>query len=108
MLVHNSDCGEHNVPGLPRNKSKITNGPGDCRECAEKIRDSLGGGDIHRFEPSPFPNFGPYQGQPQSWTHHYAVVKDGRVYDAFTPRGGVTIDEYKGMWEYGDDINFGF
>ncbi|MFI2612514.1 polymorphic toxin-type HINT domain-containing protein [Kitasatospora sp. NPDC018619] len=110
VLVHNTGpgCGEHDVPGLPKSLNKITDGPGDCLQCAEKIRDSLGGGDIHRFEPSPYPNFGPYQGQPQSWTHHYVVIRDGRVYDAFTPRGGLTISEYKSLWEYGEDINFGF
>ncbi|MET8541073.1 polymorphic toxin-type HINT domain-containing protein, partial [Kitasatospora sp. NPDC004799] len=110
VLVHNSGkpCGEHDVPGLPRTPDKIGTGPGDCKECAESIRDSLGGGNVVRFDPAPYPAFGRYQGQEHVWTHHYVVVRDGRVYDAFTPRGGLTIPEYKALWEYGPDINFGF
>ncbi|MEW2082438.1 polymorphic toxin-type HINT domain-containing protein [Streptomyces sp. NPDC005283] len=108
VLVHNAGgCGEHTIPGLPRPASKITDGPGDCQACAEGIRDSLGGGDLVRFNPPRF--FGPYRKQDtMNWTHHWVVVKDGRVYDAFTPRAGETIAEYKAQWDYGDAINFGF
>jgi hypothetical protein len=36
------------------------------------------------------------------------VVRDGRVYDAFTGHEGVPIEEYKALWENWDAINFGF
>ncbi|MFD9212524.1 hypothetical protein ACFVY9_05245 [Streptomyces sp. NPDC059544] len=35
-------CLTHNVPGLPRDKSKIPDST-DCGACAKRIRDSLGG-----------------------------------------------------------------
>jgi hypothetical protein len=44
----------------------------------------------------------------KGWYSHSVVVKDGRVYDAFTGPSGKTISEYKALWEYGDVINFGF
>lgn len=106
-LAADVPCVEHNVPGFPRDKSKITNGPGDCKACAEQIRDSLGGGEIIRFE-KPGNFFGDYREQYNTWDHHYVVVRDGRVYDAFTPKGGETIAKYKSEWLYGDIINFGF
>ncbi|MFD8821392.1 hypothetical protein ACFV1C_03350 [Streptomyces sp. NPDC059605] len=55
-------CGVHGVPGLPCDKSMITNGPGDCQVCAERIRDSIGDGRIVRI-PAPGPFFGKYHGQ---------------------------------------------
>lgn len=39
---------------------------------------------------------------------HEVVVKDGRVYDAFTGGKGASVAEYKGLWEFSDHINFGF
>ncbi|WP_306321775.1 MULTISPECIES: hypothetical protein [unclassified Streptomyces] len=57
------------------------------------------------------PFFGKYRDQETiNWNNgnHYVVVRDGRVYDAFTPKGGESIAEYKAKREYGDIINFGF
>ncbi|MFC9061219.1 ALF repeat-containing protein, partial [Streptomyces sp. NPDC057074] len=99
-------CGTHDVPGMPRPATAIPR-TGDCKACAERIRDSLGGGEIVRFDPPRY--FGPYRGQDtMSWTHHYVVVLDDRVYDAFTPSGGEAVDVYKSKWLYGDAIEFGF
>jgi hypothetical protein len=42
------------------------------------------------------------------WHEHVVVVKDGRVYDAFTGSQGLPIDEYKDLWRYKDEIDFGF
>jgi len=42
------------------------------------------------------------------WQNHVVVIKDGRVYDAFTGSKGMTIDEYKKLWDGIFDINFGF
>ncbi|GGO75944.1 hypothetical protein GCM10012289_52200 [Nonomuraea cavernae] len=41
-------------------------------------------------------------------TADWVAVRDGRVYDAFTPRGGETTAEYKAQWDYSDAIDFGF
>jgi hypothetical protein len=40
--------------------------------------------------------------------HHEVVVKDGRVFDAFTGSGGATIAEFKALWQYPEAIRFGF
>ncbi len=42
------------------------------------------------------------------WRHHEVVIKDGKVYDAFTGHDGLSIAEYKNLWNHGDLINFGF
>ena len=39
---------------------------------------------------------------------HEVVVREGRVYDAFTGHQGLTISEYKALWEHHEVINFGF
>src|SRR5262245_4385515 len=33
------------------------------------------------------------------WAYHEVVVKDGRVYDAFTGHQGLPIAEYKALWD---------
>ncbi|MFC5019434.1 hypothetical protein [Streptomyces lienomycini] len=64
-------CGMHDVPGLPKAASQITNGPGDCQACAERIRDSLGDGQVVRFGPAG-PFFGNYRGQGTiNWDNGY-------------------------------------
>lgn len=42
------------------------------------------------------------------WAHHTVVVKDGRVYDQFTGSEGLPIEEWKSLWDYTDEIDFGF
>ena len=42
------------------------------------------------------------------WSVHYVVVKEGRVFDALTGPGGLSLSEYKALWQYADMINFGF
>jgi len=42
------------------------------------------------------------------WKYHEVVVKEGRVYDAFTGHKGMPIEEYKALWQYAEAINFGF
>lgn len=44
----------------------------------------------------------------EHWFHHTVVVRNGRVYDAFTGSQGIPIDKYKAMWEMGDILKFGF
>jgi hypothetical protein len=43
-----------------------------------------------------------------NWVEHYAVLKDGRVYDGFTGSSGLQGDEFKGQWDWADGIDFGF
>ena len=42
------------------------------------------------------------------WYYHDVVVKNGRVYDAFTGHQGMAINEYKKLWQFADSIKFGF
>jgi len=51
---------------------------------------------------------GGYREKDWGWGFHKVVVKDGKVYDAFTGGEGATMEEYKSMWEYPDFINFNF
>ncbi|MCP3994806.1 MAG: hypothetical protein GY722_07055, partial [bacterium] len=80
-----------------------------CEDVANRIQATVGG-EIHRIEPGlPGARFlGPRGGKRTDWQYHEVVVKDGRVIDALTGPGGLPIDEFKMLWEYADDINFGF
>ncbi|EDS6039378.1 hypothetical protein ZL39_002580 [Salmonella enterica subsp. enterica] len=51
-------------------------------------------------------HLGKYRGTNPDWAHHDIVLKDGRVYDAFTGSDGLPLDEYKQLWQYPDAINF--
>jgi hypothetical protein len=42
------------------------------------------------------------------WDVHEVVVKNGRVYDAFTGPSGLSVEQYKSLWENADAILFGF
>lgn len=78
-----------------------------CESVAKQIQ-KLIGGDIKRITPSGGPTLGGYRGSNPAWAYHEVVVKEGRVFDAFTGSSGATIDEFKALWEYPDAINFGF
>lgn len=86
-----------------------------CDEWAETFARSPN--EIRTFE-SPLGRqdgwLGPYRpggpGTPavdENWGHHTVVVRDGQVFDQWHP-DGVSISEFKEMWDYGDVINFGF
>ena len=83
-------CGEHGVPGLPQDVSKIPNSFG-CEACAEKIKKSLGGGKLVTIKPTEELLLPKYRGEDSGWYHHVVVVYNGRVYDAWTGRVGETI-----------------
>jgi hypothetical protein len=81
-----------------------------CDEFAAELQQQIGGR-IHSFvPPAGAPWLGDYALKPASefWGHHTVVVRDGRVYDQFTGSDGLPIDEWKALWDYGDDIDFGF
>lgn len=89
-----------------------------CDEWAADFVKRTGGeaNDIKTFENPMGRDFplGPYRpggpGTPavdEDWFHHTVVVRDRQVFDQWHP-DGVGIDEYKQMFDYHDDINFGF
>ena len=79
-----------------------------CEGVARQIHRHIGG-DVHRITPGGrAPQLGGYRGGNMGWSHHEVVVRDGRVYDAFTGHRGLPIGEYKALWEFPEAINFGF
>ncbi len=101
----NSDADKlRKLKGIPWGKCE----PSGCEKVAIKIRNAIGG-DIYRITPAMGVFLPPLNGTTTYWDIHEVVVKDGRVYDAFTGPEGMTIAEYKQSWgEYSDVINFGF
>jgi hypothetical protein len=51
---------------------------------------------------------GRYMGIEPVWFIHQVVVKESRVYDAFTGHQGISVADYKALWEDGEDLDFGF
>ena len=79
-----------------------------CEDFALWVQKKIGG-DIARIRPDfGAPSLGKYRGTNPGWAYHDVVVKDGRVYDAFTGSDGLPLQEYKELWQYPDAINFGF
>lgn len=81
---------------------------GGCERVAAKIQKQIGG-ELHTITPPRgAKSLGPYRGYDTPWADHTVVVKNGRVYDAWTSRYGEPISVYQSRWEYGDVLNFGF
>jgi len=112
VLVHN--CGDLGADWLQRTTSQIYRST-DCGACARNIATRLG------LDPSDLSNYrtlnprsrggslGGYRGVADSgWDQHTVVVSNGRVYDAFGPRSGMPIDEWKRLWTNAGQIDFGF
>ncbi|MEU5869739.1 RHS repeat-associated core domain-containing protein [Nonomuraea sp. NPDC047529] len=105
--------------GVPRGKGGMPNGKvgtpgqwpkqqgGNCKECADKIQDMIGG--EQKQITSPYPWLGPSKHDPNgTWNNHWVVEKDGRIYDGTTGPNGLDKETYKKQWEYHGDIDFGF
>ena len=96
------DCSNYKARDI--NDEKNWNG---CEKFAVNLQKKIGG-DIHRIKPKFGSFLGGYRDAQPGWGHHDVVVKDGKVYDAFTGGKGESISEYKKNWQYSDDIDFGF
>ncbi|GAA4733810.1 polymorphic toxin-type HINT domain-containing protein [Phytohabitans rumicis] len=102
----------HNCPPAPGGGSGFTwprQQGGNCHECATRIQGRIGG-DIVHITPRGAPRLGASTHDPNgTWFEHYAVVKDGRVYDGTTGSSGLAPSQYKAQWgENAPYINFGF
>ena len=97
VLVHNSDgCAPDLGSSWKADSEDSIAGSENCEECALQIQEKLGGGDILQIEPAfpgPYTKL-PYQGVDSGWKAHYAVIKDGQVFDNWTGRNGVPEAEY--------------
>ncbi|MBQ1010712.1 RHS repeat protein [Micromonospora sp. M51] len=106
VLVHNTGCAPDLGPKWkPRPETEIPCSTG-CERVAAQVQKKIGGEIVTIRHGNFF--LGKYRGQDTGWYTHTVVVKDGRVFDAFSGRNGVPINEYKGLWEYNDTIQFGF
>jgi RHS repeat-associated protein len=76
----------------------------NCYECAADIQRILGGGKIIKISPGGgAPRLGPSANDPGGdWRYHYAIEKDGRIYDGFTGPEGLPAGEYAQQFEYWD------
>lgn len=87
---------------------EVSDHPFGCDEFAQQIQQAVGG-EIVTIQPKPpAPLLAGFKGEPIAWGHHTVVVKNGRVYDAFTGHQGMTYGEYKALWEFPGDILFPF
>lgn len=91
-----------------------------CEGVARQIQQAVGGdirvirprgdapvlGGVRNLGERSFRN--PSGGIVRGWAEHHVVVRDGRVFDAFTGPEGEAIDVYKSRWEFPDAIHFGF
>ncbi|MCL1842026.1 MAG: hypothetical protein FWF75_09870, partial [Propionibacteriaceae bacterium] len=41
-----------------------------------------------------------------NWSYHEAVLKNGRIYDAYTGSEGKPISEYLAQWQYPDAVKY--
>ncbi len=79
-----------------------------CEVVAEGIQKIIGG-NRHVIKPKPPARvLDKMDGVSTSWFEHHVVVKDGKVFDAFTGHTGQEIAQYKARFEYWDVIDFGF
>jgi hypothetical protein len=92
-------------PAWPKSNANNSN----CDSVAKRIQKIIGG-DVVTIKPKPpAPRLGPSVNDPSgAWYYHVAVVKDGRVYDAFTGPAGLAPDDFRRQWRYRDAIDFGF
>ncbi|MFF1904678.1 polymorphic toxin-type HINT domain-containing protein [Kitasatospora sp. NPDC058218] len=96
VLVHNSQkCPDLGESWTAAPKSTIAGSTG-CEACALEILGKLGGGEVLQIAPQVVNRYSklPYQGVEDVWYVHYAVLKDGKVFDKWTGRNGVPQDEY--------------
>jgi RHS repeat-associated protein len=107
VLVHNSDpCPETYWPKGKASDVCSISGSSGCEDVARSIQQSIGGSRMRITDRYGAPSLGKYRGQDSFWGHHDVVVKDGRVYDAWTGPEGEALDVYRRQFEYGDDLVF--
>ncbi|GAA3688229.1 hypothetical protein GCM10022267_88720 [Lentzea roselyniae] len=109
VLVHNTGpCADLGPAWKAAPASSIPCSTG-CEKVAAGIQAKIGG-EVKTIQVDPGRRFqlGPYRGQDSGWFSHTVVVREGRVYDGFSPRTGVPVDEYKKLFDYHDVIDFGF
>jgi RHS repeat-associated protein len=78
-----------------------------CEDAARQIKRMMGG-ETYTIRPRRGRFLGPFMGHNTDWRFHEVNVKDGVVRDAFTGIAGLRVEEYKALWDYRSDLDFGF
>ncbi|MER6523528.1 polymorphic toxin-type HINT domain-containing protein, partial [Streptomyces sp. NPDC001553] len=100
ILVHNADCGPDLGDSWTAKKPKdLPSDKGGCEDCAMKIIELLGGGEVRRIVPKNAPGLWRYRGHDVPWGDHYVVFKDGHIFDGWTGRRGQSEKDYMAEWE---------
>ncbi|WP_374111766.1 RHS repeat-associated core domain-containing protein [Streptomyces sp. MH192] len=81
--------------------SKVT-GSNGCEECAVEIQSKIGGERMRITDSYGAPSLGKYREEDTNRVHHDVVLREGRVYDAWTGRHGEPVNQYMSRWEYGE------
>ena len=97
-----ADLGPDWVPEDPNNICQSTG----CEDVAKEIQQKIGGTRYRIEDQYGAPTLGKYRGEDTYWNYHEVVIKDGRVYDAWTPATGEPLDTYIGEWQYGKYLKF--
>ncbi|MFJ6393903.1 RHS repeat-associated core domain-containing protein [Streptomyces sp. NPDC091972] len=96
-----SKTGDLGADWKPSKPSNIC-GSNGCEDVAVEIQSKIGGDRMRITDSEGAPQLGKYRGQDTYWGHHDVVVRDGRVYDAWTGRHGEAMDDYLSHWEYSE------
>jgi hypothetical protein len=79
----------------------------DCETWAKAFQRRQGG-QIKKIVPMEGFRLGEYANNPEAdWAYHVVVLKDGIVYDEFTP-GGMEAQAWKRLWKYQDAYSLVF
>ncbi|PSK96121.1 intein [Murinocardiopsis flavida] len=99
VLVHNDDCGDLGEDWTPRDPAEACDSFG-CEQVARQIQGKIGGQRYRISDSAGAPYLGQYRGHDTMWRTHEVVIRDGRVYDEFTDRKGMPVEEWKQLWEF--------
>ncbi|MFE9969058.1 RHS repeat-associated core domain-containing protein [Streptomyces sp. NPDC005525] len=77
-------------------------GSNGCEDCAVEIQSKIGGERMRISDKFGAPTLGKYRKHDSEWAHHDVVVRDGRVYDAWTGRRGEAMEDYMAEWEWSE------
>jgi RHS repeat-associated protein len=78
-----------------------------CEAVARDIQ-KLIGGDVVRITPKETRLLPEFRNHSWGWFHHEVVLRDGLVYDATTGGAGLSTSGYKALWQFPEEVSFGF
>lgn len=91
--------------------SDLTKGGGNCKMCASKIKEAIGGDIIRIKDKFGAPGIGPVYTREgklisSEFVEHYAVRKRDTIYDRITGPDGMNVNDYQNLFEYGEYLDF--